>query len=122
MFEKTMKMLSKANVVCPTDDLVDIRLFGSVLKKPQSECNDVDVLVITKERSHGTLSLKLRNGINIEAKELNAVEHKLYTKSPVPVTPEDLPLHVHHCPLGELELDTCFNSTFRENNISAWGL
>jgi predicted nucleotidyltransferase len=120
MLTKTRELLSQANVVDSMNNLIDIRLFGSILRKPCSECNDIDVLIIVKDGNCDTLNLKLRNGINLTSQELDTVKGKGYAKAPGIFPPDALPLHVHHCSVGELELKTRFNETFKENNVSIW--
>ena len=71
--EKTHKLLNRANLFDPKNNLIDVRLFGSILKKPYSECNDIDVLLIVKNSTFDIINLRLRNGINITSQELNTL-------------------------------------------------
>ncbi len=120
MVTNTRKLLSKESVLDPTNNLIDIRLFGSVLSKPRAECNDIDVLLVVKDSNCGTLDLKLRNGIHLTSQELNTPRGKFYTKSTKTSFSNALPLHIHHCSINELKLNTPFCKTFKQNNISIW--
>ena len=80
-FEKVHRLLNCSNLADIEDNLIDIRLFGSVLKRPYSECNDIDLLFIVKDGDVDTIDLKLANGINIASQELNTRKGKVYAKS-----------------------------------------
>ena len=120
MIAKVRELLSPANIVDPLNNLLDVRLFGSVLRKPYSQCNDIDVLFIVKESNPDTLRLRLRDGTGLTSRELNTAKGKGYAKAPEIFPVGRLPLHLHHCSTDELRLDTVFNDTFRYNNVSLW--
>ena len=120
VFNNIHKMLNRTNLIDPEDNLIDVRLFGSILKKPYSECNDIDVLLIVKNNNFDINDLKLRNGNDIISRELNTIEGKVYTKAPKTYDSDILPLHMHHCSMEELKLHTPFSDTFHKNNISIW--
>lgn len=120
-FEKVHKLLNRTNLIDPENNLIDIRLFGSILQKPYSECNDIDVLLIVKNSNFDIINLKLRNGVNITSQELNTLKGKIYARSSKTFVSDIFPLHTHHCSIDEFKLSSPFSDTFQKNNISIWG-